>query len=183
MDSNHLPSDWSSDGRFLALQSLVAGKRGWDIWIYSFEEKAARPFLESAYAETAPVFSPDAGWLAYASDESGRFEVYVQPFPGPGSKSQVSTAGGWQPRWRRDGRELFYREPGGRFMAVPVTVTAGSFDAGTPQPLFELRPTATPGTQYDVTADGQRFIVGVPVHPEGTSPLTLVTNWPALLQR
>ena len=173
--------DWSPDDRFLALQSLIPRmKTGFDIWIYSFEEKAPRPFLQSQYAETAAVFSPDGRWLAYASDESGRPEVYVQPFPGPGSKSQVSTAAGGQPRWRRDGRELFYREPSGRFMAVPATVRGGSFEVGTPQPLFELRAN-TPGTQYDVTADGQRFIVSVPLHAEGTSPLTLVLNWPALL--
>src|SRR5207244_1980532 len=83
---------------------------------------ALRPFLQGPYAETSGVFSPDGRWLAYASDESGRFEVYVQPFPGPGAKLQVSTAAGVQPRWRGDGRELFYREPSGRFMAVPVTV-------------------------------------------------------------
>ena len=183
-DINHLPTDWSPDGRFLALQSLVPGTRtNWDIWVYSFEDKAARPFVESAYAEQGPTFAPDGRWLAYSSDESGRPEVYVQPFPGPGSKSRVSTSGGWQPRWRGDGRELFYREPDGRFMAVPVTIKAGALEAGTPQPLFAVRTNPIPGTQYDVARDGQRFIVSVPTQAEGASPLTLVLNWPALLQR
>ena len=182
-DSSFLPTDWSRDGRFLALMALVGRKTGWDVWTYSFEDKQLRPFLQEPYAETSAVFSPDGRWLAYASDESGRFEVYVQPFPGPGSKLQVTTAGGGQPRWRGDGRELFYREPSGRFMAVPVTVRGASLEAGTPQPLFELRANATPGTHYDVTADGQRFVVSVPVQAEGASPLTLVLNWPALLQR
>jgi len=182
-DNSFLPTDWSRDGRFLALQAISGGTTGWDIWVYSFADKAPKPFLQAPYAETAAVFSPDSRWLAYASDESGRYEVYVQPFPGPGSKSLVSTAGGAQPRWRADGREMFYREPSGRFMAVPVTLGAGSFEAGTPRPLFELRANATPGNHYDVTADGQRFIVSVPVQAEGASPLTLVLNWPALLQR
>jgi len=182
-EGSYLPTDWSRDGRFLALQALIDGRMGWDIWVYSFEDKVARPFLQAPYPESAGVFSPDGRWLAYASDESGRSEVYVQPFPGPGSKTQVSTAGGGQPRWRGDGRELFYREASGRFMAVPLAVRAGSIEAGRPQPLFELRANATPGNHYDVTADGQRFIVSVPVQPEGSSPLTLVLNWPALLQR
>ena len=182
-DASHLPIDWSRDGRFLSLQVLRGGATGWDVWTYSFEDKALRPFLQGPYAETSGVFSPDGRWLAYASDESGRFEVYVQPFPGPGAKLQVSTAAGVQPRWRGDGRELFYREPSGRFMAVPVTVRDGALEAGAPHPLFELRANSTPGTQYDVTADGQRFIVSVPVQAEGASPLTLVLNWPALLQR
>jgi Tol biopolymer transport system component len=182
-DGSFLPTDWSRDGRFLALQALVGGATGWDVWLYSFEEKAAKPFLQAPYAEASAMFSPDGHWLAYASDESGRYEVYVQPLPGPGSKSQVSTAGGGQPRWRGDGRELFYREPSGRFMAVPVTIRGGSLEAGTPQTLFELRANATPGAQYDVTADGQRFVVSMPVREEGASPLTVVTNWPALLAR
>ena len=183
-EDNHLPAHWSPDGRFLALQTLVRGGRtGWDIFVYSFEEQAARPFLQSAYAETSPRFSPDGRWIAYASDESGRSEVYVQPFPGPGAKSQVSTTGGGQPRWRRDGKELFYREASGRFMAVPTTVRAGSFEAGAPQPLFEARANTTTGTHYDVTADGQKFIVSVPGGADGASALTLVLNWPALLLR
>ena len=151
--------------------------------MYSFEEQAARPFLQSAYAETSPRFSPDGRWIAYASDESGRSEVYVQPFPGPGAKSQVSTTGGEQPRWRRDGKELFYREASGRFMVVPTTLRAGSFEAGAPQPLFEARANTTTGTHYDVTADGQKFIVSVPRGADGASALTLVLNWPALLLR
>jgi serine/threonine protein kinase/Tol biopolymer transport system component len=183
-DANQLPTDWSRDGRWLALQSLVPGaKTTWDVWTYSFEDKAVRRFVESEYAEAGGTFSPDGRWLAYSSDESGRPEVYVQPFPGPGSKSRVSNAGGSGPRWRGDGRELLYREANGRFVAVPVTLHEGAFEAGTPQPLFALRNNPTPGTQYDVTRDGQRFIVSVPVQAEGASPLTLVLNWPSLLQR
>ena len=181
---NALPTDWSLDGRFLALQALVPRARTtWDVYTYSFEERAVRPFAHSDYVESGAAFSPDGRWLAYTSDESGRAEVYVQPFPGGGSKSRVSNAGGAQPRWRGDGREVFYRDPDGRFMAVPVSVPDGAFVAGTPRPLFAVRANPTPGTHYDVTRDGQRFIASVPVEPEGASPLTLVLNWPALLQR
>jgi Tol biopolymer transport system component/predicted Ser/Thr protein kinase len=181
---NHLPAHWSPDGRFLALQTLVrGGGTGWDVFVYSFEEKTARPVVQSAWAEMTPQFSPDGRWIAYASDESGRPEVYVQPFPGPGARSQVSAAGGTQPRWRRDSRELFYREPTGRFMAVPIADGAGSFEAGAPQALFEARTPTTPGAHYDVTADGQRFIASVPLGAEDASPLTLVLNWPSLLRR
>jgi len=183
-DINHLPTDWSTDGRFLALQSLVPGTRTtWDLYTYSFEEKATRPFAQTGYAEMGGVFSPDGRWLAYSSDESGRSEVYVQPFPGPGSKARVSNGGGAQPRWRGDGREVFYREQTGKVVAVPVAVRDGAFEVGTPQTLFATRMNPTPGTQFDVTRDGQRFIVSVPVETEGASPLTLVLNWPALLQR
>ena len=126
----------------LALQTLVPGSNtSWDVWIYSFEEKEAKPFLQSTYQEAGAVFSPDGRWLAYASDESGRTEVYVQAFPGPGAKTRVSTAAGGHPRWRRDGRELFYREPVGTFMAVPITVRDGTLEAGKPQPLFSCAPT------------------------------------------
>jgi serine/threonine protein kinase/Tol biopolymer transport system component len=183
-EHSHLPAHWSADGRFIALQTLVRGSMtGWDVFVYAFEEKTAKPFLHSHYAEVNPRFSPDAHWVAYASDESGRSEVYVQPFPGPGNKFQVSTAGGGQPVWRRDGKELFYREANGRFMAVPIARADASFEAGQPQPLFEARSMTTPGTHYDVAADGQRFIVSVPAGAEGASPLTVVLNWPALLRR
>ena len=118
-----------------------------------------------------------------ASDESGRTEAYVQAFPGPGAKTRVSTAAGGHLRWRRDGRELFYREPTDASWRCPSPFATARSSPGKPQPLFELRANTTPGTQYDVTADGQRFIVSVPVQAEGASPLTLVQNWPALLQR
>ena len=133
-DVNHLATDWSPDGRFLALQSLVPGlETTWDIWTYSFEQKAAKPFVQSAYAEVAGAFSPDGRWLAYASDESGRSEVYVQPFPGPGSKSRVSTAGGVAAALARGtAARSSTGSRGGRFMAVPVTARDGAFDAGTP---------------------------------------------------
>jgi Tol biopolymer transport system component len=183
-ERSDLPAHWSQDGRFLALQTLVGvGRTHWDVLVYSFADKVVRPFLQTQYAEMTPQFSPDARWMAYASDESGKAEVYVQRFPGPGRKFQISTAGGGQPRWRRDGKELFYREVNGRLMAVPVTLGAASLEAGAPQPLFDVRAITTPGIQYDVTADGQKFIVSVPVGEEGGSPLTLVLNWPALLGR
>jgi Tol biopolymer transport system component/predicted Ser/Thr protein kinase len=179
----HLPAHWSGDGRFLALQTLARElATGWDVSVYSFAEREVRPLLDASYSEGSPQFSPDGRWLAYASDESGRSEIYVQPFPGPGAKTRVSGAGGDQPRWRRDGREIFYREPGGRFMAVPVSARDGTFVAGAPAALFAARTNTSAGIHYDVTGDGQRFIVNVPAAAETASPLTLVLDWPALLQ-
>jgi TolB protein len=103
------PGYWSPDGEFLAFVELHAGT-GNDIWIYSMEDKKARAFRNADYNEDVPMFSPDGLWLAYASDELGRFEIYVIPYPGPGPTCKVSTSGGLEPRWSQDGKELFYRQ-------------------------------------------------------------------------
>ncbi len=128
-----------------------------------------------------PQLSPDGRWVAYASNESGRYEVYVRPFPGGGEPAQVSNAGGAAPRWRRDGRELFYLTlpPDQSVVAVPVGVEGGAFKAGAPAPLFKVE---LSGNDYDVSADGQRFLInttaGVP-----PTPLTVKTGWAAALKR
>ena len=146
-------------------------------------ERKPRVFLRTPFNETAPQFSPDGRWLAYASDESGRNEIYVQPFPGPGRKWQVSTDGGEEPVWARNG-ELFYRN-GNQMMAVE-TKTQPTFSAGTPQLLFEgsgrssfRRVTAGPfNANYDVAADAQRFVM-VKTAETGTAPgqIQVVLNW------
>src|SRR5207245_9168171 len=107
-----------------------------DIWIYSIPDRKATVFLQTPFNETHPTLSPDGRWMAYTSDESGRNEVYVQPFPGPGGKWQVSTGGGETAKWRRDGKELFYVAPDGKMKAAPVKADA-TFEAALPQPLFE----------------------------------------------
>src|SRR5262245_45667118 len=130
--------------------------------------------------EIAGTLSPDGRWLAYASDVSGEYEVYVQSFPEGGGKRQVSTGGGNHPRWRRDGRELFYYSTDGKLMAAQVR-SGASFEVGAPVSLFEFR-AVTPGAvlaPYAVTGDGQRFLINALVETEPNAPLTVVVNWAA----
>jgi hypothetical protein len=129
--------------------------------------------------------SPDGRWIAFPSDESGEFEVYVARFPAdPASRKRVSVAGGRTARWGAGGRELFYFEPeSGRLIAVPLTFTGNRVQVGTARALFEVRPTAPWAMWYDVTRDGQRFIVNTPVEQGAPPLLSLVVNWPALLER
>ena len=124
-------------------------------------------------------FSPDGRWLAYDSDESGRSEVYVQAFPGPGGKWQISAAGGSIPRWRGDGKEIYYLSLDNKVMAVAVD-TAPAFHAGAPVALFAVHPGT--GTVYDVAADGKRFLVDSLPADQGSPPMSLLVNWTSLLK-
>ena len=179
------PEDWSRDGRFLSLYVIpVQGKRNIQTWILSTGgDRRASPFATEGLEASDSRFSPDGRWLAYQSNESGRFEVYVRPFPGPGGQWHVSTAGGGHPRWREDGKELYYLSPANKILAVPVNL-APTFHAGSPVELFAVHPTSNPfSTVYDVTADGQRFLVNTVASDEGSPPLSLVVQWPALLEK
>jgi len=134
--------------------------------------------MQTPFAESDPTFSPDGKWLAYTSNESGRTEVHVQPFPSGGGKYQVSRAGGLEPSWRGDGRELFYLAPGGAMMAVPIE-SGKDFQFGTPQRLFETAITSTQNNNpYVVARDGQRFLIPVADRTEAP-PITVLTNWMA----
>jgi Tol biopolymer transport system component len=182
-DELKVPCDWSRDGRYIAFDSL--GKEtGWDIWVMPVSgDRKPVPFLKTPFGELLPVFSPDGRFLAYQSNESGRYEVYVQSFPGPGGKWQISTAGGVEPRWRADGKELYYRAPDQRLMAVGIQNGSG-FEAGPPQPLFQARFDMTPSRdRYLPTADGQRFLTVAPLGREAMTPTTVVVNWYADLGR
>jgi len=137
------------------------------------------PFQEGPGSQRNGQISPDGKWVAYASDESGNWEIYVTTFPGAAGKWQVSRGGGTEPRWRGDGKELFYLGPTGMLTAVPVnTVTA--FSTGTPTPLFQFHGRApissTDVFSYDVSKDGKRFLVNRYVKPESITPLTIVLN-------
>ncbi len=123
-----------------------------------------------------PAFSPDGRYVAYVSMESGRFEIFVQSFPGPAGKWQISTEGGEDPVWSRNGKEIFYVASGSRLMSVPVTA-GETFQAGNPQLLFEARFKGANGQQYDVSADGQKILVDAEVAELGVTPITLVQNW------
>jgi hypothetical protein len=132
--------------------------------------------------------SPDGKWIAYVSDESGRLEVYVTSFPKAGAKWQISSGGGDWPRWRRDGREIFYVAPDNRVMAAAVTAQASTFTVGQVSSLFEIRPRLSQAIRgvaappYDVSADGQRLLVNTLLRDAAATPITLVVNWPALLK-
>jgi Tol biopolymer transport system component len=177
-DENY-PEDWSSDGRFVSFMKMrTQGKIRFELWVLSIAgDRKATPFATEAPNQSASRFSPDGHWIAFESDESGKPEVYVRPFPGPGGKWQVSTAGGGSPSWRRDGKELFYLSADNKIMAVPVRLDP-TFQAGSPAVLFSVRP----GSNYDASGDGQRFLVNNESAEEGSPPLTLLTDWTALLK-
>jgi eukaryotic-like serine/threonine-protein kinase len=172
------PTSWSPDGQLLAFIEINP-TTGFDIWVLRLSDRKAQPFLRTRFNETAPRFSPDGRWLAYISDESGRYEIYVQPYPGPGGKWQISTEGGTEPVWNPNGRELFYRS-GDKMMAVDIAAQPG-FTAGTPRMLFEggyqLAP--VPVANYDVSPDGQRFLMLKPSEQAESAPtqINVVLNW------
>jgi len=172
-------NDWSPDGKLLAYQEGKPG--GWALWMLPVDgERKPYPFHESQFSEREAAFSPDGKWLAYSSNESGKYQVYVVPFPGPGGKWQVSPGGGSTPRWRRDSQEIFYLSPDDRITAAEVSAHGSSIEIGAIRSLFETRPYG-PFGRFDVTADGQRFIVP---YEAGTSTtaITLVVNWPEELK-
>jgi eukaryotic-like serine/threonine-protein kinase len=176
--------DWSRDGRYIAFHSL-GKKTGWDLWVLpTFGDRKPIPFLQTPFNETRPAFSPDGKWLAYQSNESGRAEIYVQNFPGPGGKWQVSTGGGFEPAWRADGKELYYGAPDQKIMAVEVHA-GETFEAGVPQALFAARvqPIGNVRSHYVPSADGQRFLLLAPLGREAMVPTTVVVNWNAGLSR
>ena len=176
-------NSWSPDGRVLVFTDFHAVTRG-DIWVFSLEGKReSRPFLKTPFNERAARFSPDGRWLVYVSNESGRDEVYVQPFPGPGGKWQISTTGGTEPVWSRDGREIFYRN-GEKMMAVSV-VFGESFSAENPRLLFEGRfvPTRRGDAGYDVSPDGQHFLMVKRVQESIPTQLNVILNWFEELKR
>jgi Tol biopolymer transport system component len=154
------PMSWSPDGQLLAFTRFdPANER--DMWVLRLADRKAEPFLRTPFVEGGQQFSPDGRWAAYVSNESGRAEIYVQPYPGPGGKWQISTQGGTEPMWNHNGRELFYRS-GNKMMAVEVTMQQ-AFSAGKPAVLFDRQYVSTPLPQtapfYDVSADGQRFLM------------------------
>ena len=178
------PSSWSPDGRTLAFIERSTAT-DYNTWTVSLGDGAARarPFLQTSHSVRHAEFSPDGRWLAYVSNESGRDEVYVQPYPGPGGRQQVSAEGGTQPAWARNGRELFFTEPGisgsTKMMAVDVT-SQPTYMAGKPKVLFEGQYGSTaPLRGYDVTPDGRRFLMVQPKQQPAPalSEMVLVLNW------
>jgi Tol biopolymer transport system component len=175
-------TDWSRDGRFL-LYRTHAPSTGWDIWALSLEgDQALIPIAQTEFDESNPQFSPDGHWVAYESDKTGRFEIYVRPFPGPGVDTPISTHGGAQVRWRPDGTELFYIALNGELTAVPIHSSDQQIRAtGAPLTLFPTRlgdpVQQLSGALYIVSEDGQRFLMNSLLQSTTTSPLTVVLNW------
>ena len=181
-DTAKYSTDWSPDGRFIAYENQDP-KTGSDLWLLPlFGDRKPIPFLRTEFNEGQGQFSPDGRWMAYSSDESGRREVYMQAFPAPSGKWQISTAGGTFPRWRRDGKELFYIAADRKLMAVAVQADS-AVQAGQPQALFEPRIFGIPVVPYAVSADGQRFLVNTQTEETNSSPLTVVLNWTAELKK
>jgi len=182
---NIFPSDWSSDGRFVLFHGGFA-KTGYDIWVLPMTgDRTPRPFVQTRADDVHARFSPDGKYVAYSSAESGRTQIYVQPFPNADGRWQLSTDGGAEPRWRSDGRELFYLAADRRLMAVPVTL-GSSFEHGAPKALFRTRITAFANpfrTTYAVSRDGQRFLINAPADDGAMPSLTVVVNWPDLLKK
>jgi len=177
--SNKTPYDFSPDGRWLMFGSEDA-KTGSDIWILPLEgNRQPFAFVNTSFTERGGQFSPDGRWIAYSSNESGRHEVYVRPFRGPSGQWQISTAGGAQARWARNGKELYYLAPDGTLMGVPMTVKNEAIEPGTPIALFQSgvwNANASLGNQYDVGPDDS-FLVNVATDRNSVSPITLLLNW------
>jgi dipeptidyl aminopeptidase/acylaminoacyl peptidase len=193
--NNTIADQWSRDARFI-VYSEQDPKTRWDLWVLPMDDSGKpsgkpTPFLHSGFSEIDGQLSPDSKWMAYTSDVSGAREVYVQPFPAADNEIRISTAGGEQPRWRGDGRELYYIAADGKMTAVTVTETAGpkpSLKAGTPVALFDAHSASAPSTtnsyfNYDVTADGKRFLVSAlgagaaSASAQAVPPLTVQVNW------
>jgi len=188
------PTSWSRDGRFLLYYTTTGAQNGRDLWALPLEgDRKPVLLLGTKFTEDEGSFSPDMRWVAYTSNESGRLEVYVRPFLASGAsgstgapslgegKWQVSKDGGTLAKWRADGKELIFRAPNGSPMAVDVTATGAAFQAGVPKQLFALPPNVG---DWDVTADGKRFLAAVPPVQQTTgTPITVVLNWQAALQK
>lgn len=164
------PVSWSPDGRFILYVTNSAAARNNDIWVLplSGDRKPYR-FIETPAEDNWASFSPDGRWVAFSSTETGQAEVYVVPFPAGSPRRRVSADGGYQARWRRDGREIFYLAPQGTLMATSVNGVGTTFEAGLVQPLFQTNILRPPYRAYDATADGQRFLVNTLVVKPGTS--------------
>jgi Tol biopolymer transport system component/DNA-binding winged helix-turn-helix (wHTH) protein len=168
---------WSPDGRFIFYEA--EGK----LWALPLNGERKQTILFTTRGESRPDVTPNMKWMAYQSNETGRAEVYVQSFPPTGDKWQISTTGGEEPYWRRDGKELFY-VAGKRLMAVDVTTDGPVFRWGSPKPLFEVRLEMEPRrSRYQVASNGQRFLVNVPLESTLSAPIAVVTNWTAGLKR
>jgi Tol biopolymer transport system component len=183
MNFNMSALDWSPDGHFVLFR-VNDPKNEYDLWSVPVDgDRKAFPIVQTSANEPDGQFSPDGKWIAYQSADAGRFEIYVQPFPGPGSKIPISSNGGTQVRWPRDSKELFYIALDGRLMAVPIRLAKDgkTIEPGAPVPLFATHIggaySDTSRPQYVVSRDGQRFLMNTVIEESAASSLTVILNW------
>src|SRR5467141_50450 len=172
--------DWSRDGKY------VLFKKGNELWYLSWPQRVTKPLLQAKWTLRNAQFSPDGRWMAYASNETGNMEIYVSPFSSGNGKWQISSGGGQEPRWRQDGKELFYVSAEGKMMAVAVT-TGASFESGSPVALFQTHRRQPVSSQdvfsYDVSGDGQRFLIATKVDEPNAAPLSILLNWASEIEK
>ncbi|HTW58351.1 MAG TPA: protein kinase [Terriglobales bacterium] len=178
------PFSVTPDGRYVAyMRDDLKSTTSWDIWaLPMFGDRKPFPVVATNFVDVTPSFSPDGKWLAYANDETGRMEVYIQPFPSGSGRWQVSTAGGVRPNWRKDGKELFFFSTD-QIMAVDVHQNGASLQLGAPHALFKATTVSGPSGPYTVSADGKKFVMNTVLPQAISEPLTLITNWPADLKQ
>ena len=187
-DIEKLWPSWSPDSNYLTYGGVGGGVSSSDLWVLplSGDTKPA-VLVRTEFNEIRPRVSPNGRWVAYESNESGRPEIYVTSFPSPAGKWQISAAGGSWPRWRRDGREIYYVSPDNKLMAAAVGSSGTEFQVGAVESLFDIRPRTAnfrgfAPPLYDVTADGQRFLVNTMLEESSNEPVTLLVNWAELLK-
>jgi dipeptidyl aminopeptidase/acylaminoacyl peptidase len=185
------PCDWSRNGRFI-LYTEVAPGTGIDLWILPVtpegrlaEAAKPTPYLRTPFNERSGRFSPEANprWVAYSSDESGRYEVYIDSFPERRHKTPISTSGGTYPAWGARGQELYFVSPDFKLMAVSLKLGPDSVEPAAPRELFVLPAVDTGYPLYEAAPDGQRFLVRATPQQQAAEPLTVIVNWPALMKK
>jgi Tol biopolymer transport system component len=180
-DGVKVACDWSPNGQFVLYKQVDQGSGTTDLWARPMSGDRPPFRVAQSNNDRDGQFSPDGKWVAYESDEAGKAEIYVQPFPGPGRKVPVSVHGGTQVRWRRDGKEIFYIAPDKSLMGVTIKAGAGALDLAAPVPLFKTSIVpirAISRQQYVVSRDGQRFLIAT-TEEAVPPPITLILNWNA----
>ena len=179
-----IPTSFSPDGRFVLYEVATGSSARRDMWVVSLPDRKTTPVLATQADEAEANFSPDGKWIVYQSDQSGRYEIYVRPFPGAGTQWQISTDGGTHPVWRADQKEILYESPDGKLLSIDVSVSGADFESGSPKVLFQMRAKIAPNRNFAISPDGQQILINMPAIDVGdqSSPLILVQNWTSLLK-